>query len=146
MRITKNLTWRKNSFPSARVFPGCDPESKLDIELNWLQNIEEDTEDLSSKKPLAAENDTECPLGDAGLGVLDGDTDTDRLVGEPGCVDRGVMLVWDSSNRLCDTRGLAASFSESLSLGLPVPNNWLRIGAVLLGSGKESSAEIFQET
>lgn len=73
------------------------------MELNWLEGVEE-TEDLSSKKPLALENETECRLGDAGLGVLEGDTDADRLGGETGGVRRGV-LVWEASNRPCGTRG-----------------------------------------
>lgn len=46
----------------------------------------------------------ECLLGDKGFGVLDGDTDADRLGGEMGGVSWGV-LACDASNRLCDTRG-----------------------------------------
>lgn len=40
-------------------------------------------------------NETECRLGDKGLEVLLGDTDADRLGGEPGGVSRGVLV--------CDT-------------------------------------------
>lgn len=57
--------------------------------------------------PLVVENEIECRLGDTGLDVLVGDTDAERLGGEPGGVNRGV-LVWDASNRPGDIRGLEA--------------------------------------
>lgn len=54
------------------------------------------------------ENEIECLLGDKGLGVRIGDTDADRLGGEPGGVIRGV-LDWDASNSPGDMRGLVAA-------------------------------------
>jgi hypothetical protein len=54
--------------------------------------------------PLDVANESECRLGDAGLEVV-GDTNADRLGGEPGGVKRGV-LVWDANRRPCDMRGL----------------------------------------
>ena len=70
------LTWRKNSFPSTRVRPVCDP-----------------TEDLSSNIPLEVEKEIAWRLGDTGLDdVLVGDTNADILGGEPGGVIRGVLV------------------------------------------------------
>lgn len=66
-----------------------------------------DCDDVS-EPDSALENETECLLGDTGLDVLVGDTDADRLGGEPGGVIRGV-LVWDAKRRPCDTRGLVAA-------------------------------------
>lgn len=76
-----------------KFLPDCDPVSKLDIEPCWLEG---------------AENDNECRLGDGGLDVRVGDTDADRIGGETGGVNRGV-LVWDTNNRPGDTRGLGAA-------------------------------------
>lgn len=58
--------------------------------------------------PLEVENDNECRLGDTGFDVLVGETDADRLEGEPGGVIRGVA-VWDANRRPGEMRGLAAS-------------------------------------
>lgn len=77
----------------------------LDIEPCWLGGREENIEDLSSGIPLEVENDIECRLGDTGLDVLVGDTEAEKLGGEPGGVNRGV-LVWDASRILCDMPGL----------------------------------------
>lgn len=62
-------------------------------------------EGKESSMPLVVENETECRLGDAGLDVLDGDTDADKVGGEPGGVRRGV-LVCDANKRPGDIRGL----------------------------------------
>ena len=88
--------------------PVCDPVSELDTELWWLERIEENIEDRSSNRPLDDENDIECRLGDTGLDVPVGDTDADKIGGEPGGVSRGV-LVWDANRRPCDTWGLKAA-------------------------------------
>lgn len=61
--------------------------------------------------PLEVENEMECRLGDMGLDVLVGDTDADRLGGEPGGVSRGVLL-WDAIRRLYGTLGLMAEMLE----------------------------------
>lgn len=61
--------------------------------------------------PLVVEKDTECRLGDAGLDVLDGDTDADTIGGEPGGVSRGV-LVCDANKRPGDIRGLEAKIIQ----------------------------------
>ena len=53
--------------------------------------MEENIGDLSSNMPLVVENEMDCRLGDTGLDVLVGDTDADRLGGEPGGVNRGVL-------------------------------------------------------
>ncbi len=82
--------------------------SGLDTELWWLECIEENIEDRSSNRPLDDENDIECRLGDTGLDVLVGDTEADKLGGEPGGLSRGV-LVWYANNRPCDIRGLKAA-------------------------------------
>lgn len=82
--------------------PVCDAVSELEP---WPEN----TEDLSSYMPLELENEMECRLGDMGFDLV-GDTDADRLGGEPGGVRRGV-LDWDGKRRPCDTRGLGATKS-----------------------------------
>nr|GMC91113.1 hypothetical protein Iba_scaffold36928CG0010 [Ipomoea batatas]GMD63459.1 hypothetical protein Iba_chr12bCG15060 [Ipomoea batatas]GMD70578.1 hypothetical protein Iba_chr12eCG7680 [Ipomoea batatas] len=93
------------SFPSSG---DCDPASKLDIELCWL-GIDENKEDLSSNMPLVVANEIECLLGgEIGFGDRVGETDADKLGGEPGGVSRGV-LVWDANNRPCAMRGLKAA-------------------------------------
>lgn len=73
--------------------------------------MEENTEDLSSNMPLVVEKETECRLGDTGLDVLVGDTDADRLGGEPGGVIRGVEP-WDAKRRFWGTLGLGAAIVE----------------------------------
>lgn len=40
--------------------------------------------------PLVVAKEIECRCGDTGLDVLVGDTDADRIGGEPGGVIRGV--------------------------------------------------------
>lgn len=67
----------------------CDPVSELDTELCGL---EEKIDDLSSNMPLVVENDIECRLGETGLDVLVGDTEADRLGGDPGGVILGVLV------------------------------------------------------
>ena len=64
--------------------------------------------------PLAVANEIECRLGDAGLDVLVGDTNADRLGGEPGGVNRGVV-VWEANNRPCATRGLGTATAIIIS-------------------------------
>lgn len=59
---------------------------------------DEKTEDLSSNSPLELDIDIECLLGD---------TDADRVGGEPGGVRRGV-LVWDAKRKPCDMPTLEA--------------------------------------
>lgn len=49
--------------------------------------------------PLEVEKEMECRLGDIGLDVLVGDTDAERLGGEPVGVIRGVVLC-DATRRL----------------------------------------------
>lgn len=61
--------------------------------------------------PLEVAKEIECRLGDTGLDVLVGDTDADRLGGEPGGVSRGVVD-WDAKRRLYGTLGLMAAISE----------------------------------
>lgn len=94
------LTQKENS-------PDCDPESKPDTELYWLELAEENIEDLSSK-PLEVENETECLLGETGFEVRVGDADADWMGGEAGGVYRGV-LVWEASNKPGAIRGLEAA-------------------------------------
>lgn len=55
--------------------------------------------------PLVPANDIECLLGDSGRDVTLGDADDDLLGGEPGGVNRGV-LVWDAISRPCAMGGL----------------------------------------
>lgn len=74
----------------------------------WLDGTDEKTADLLSYIPLVVEKEIECRLGDTGLDVLVGDTDAERIGGEPGGVNRGVV-VWDASNRPCAIRGLEAT-------------------------------------
>lgn len=68
--------------------------------------MEENIEDLSSKMPLADGIEIECLclLGDNDFGVLDGETEADKLGGEPGGVKRGVLFC-DASKKLCGARG-----------------------------------------
>lgn len=61
--------------------------------------------------PLEVEKEMECRLGDMGLDVLVGDPDADRLGGEPGGVNRGVLF-WDAMRRLYGTLGLMAAMLE----------------------------------
>lgn len=68
------------------------------------------SEDLSSGMPLEVENDIECRLGDTGFDVFVGETDADRLEGEPGGVNRGVV-VWDANRRPGDMRGLEVAIA-----------------------------------
>lgn len=70
-------------------------------------------EDLSSNMPLPEGIEIECLclLGDNGFGVLDGETEADRLGGEPGGVKRGVLFC-DASKKVCGARGLAAVSRE----------------------------------
>lgn len=82
--------------------------SEPDKEPWGLECIEEYAEDLSSNIPLDPANEIECRLGDTGKDVLVGDTDADRLGGEPEGVSRGVT-VWDANRRPCDMRGLDAA-------------------------------------
>lgn len=88
--------------------PVCDPDSELAMEPWWPGGTEENIEDLSSKIPFEVETDIAFRLGDAGFDVLVGDTEADRLGGEPGGVNRGV-LVWDANRKPCDipSRGTA---------------------------------------
>lgn len=69
--------------------------SELDIK-PWP--MEESAEDLSSWMPLV-EKEMECRLGEMGLDVLVGDTDAEKLGGEPVGVIRGVVL-WEAMRRL----------------------------------------------
>jgi hypothetical protein len=46
-----------------------------------------------------------------GLDVLVGDTDTEKLGGEPGGVSRGVVL-WDAMRKLYGTLGLTSAILE----------------------------------
>ena len=87
-QVRQQQSW-KNS-------PVCDPvpASELDIE-PWVKDIEENIEDLSSYMPLVVAKEIECRCGDTGLDVLVGDTDADKLGGEPGGVIRGVEP-WDA--------------------------------------------------
>lgn len=59
------------------------------------------TEGLSSNIPLEVESEIECRLGD---------TDADRVGGEPGGVSRGV-LVWDAKRKPCDMPALEAAIT-----------------------------------
>lgn len=59
------------------------------------------TEDLSSNIPLEVESEIECRLGD---------TDADRVGGEPGGVSRGVLL-WDAKRKPCDMPALEAAIT-----------------------------------
>jgi hypothetical protein len=61
--------------------------------------------------PLEVEKEMECRLGDMGLDVLVGDTDTEKLGGEPGGVSRGVVL-WDAMRKLYGTLGLMSAILE----------------------------------
>lgn len=83
---------------SWKNLPVCDP-------------VPEKNEDLSSCMPLEVEKEIECRLGDTGLDVLVGDTDADRLGGEPGGVIQGVEL-WDATRRLYGTLGLMTAMLE----------------------------------
>lgn len=69
-----------------------DPDSELVMEPWWPGGTEEYIEDLSSNIPLEVENDIAFRLGDGGFEVLVGDTEADRLGGEPGGVNRGVLV------------------------------------------------------
>lgn len=70
-------------------------------------------DDLSSNIPLEVENEIECRLGETGLDVLVGDTEADRLGGDPGGVSRGV-LVWDTNSIPCEMPGLEANTMTTL--------------------------------
>lgn len=61
--------------------------------------------------PLEVEKEMECRLGDMGLDVLVGDTDAERLGGEPGGVIRGVVLC-DAMSILYGTLALMAAILE----------------------------------
>lgn len=52
-----------------------------------------------------------CLLGDNGFGVLDGETEADKLGGEPGGVKRGVLFC-DASKKVWGARGLTAVSRE----------------------------------
>lgn len=67
------------------------PVPELDIE-----PVEENIEEV-----LSIWRETAWRLGDAGLDVLDGDTDAETIGGEPGGLMRGVV-VWDANKILCD--------------------------------------------
>lgn len=69
---------------------------------------EENTEVLSSNNPREVENDIVCLRGETGLEVLVGETDADRLGGEPVGVILGVLF-WDAKRSAYDTRGLEAA-------------------------------------
>lgn len=122
--------------PSTRVRPACDPAS-LDIELCWLEDREEKAEDLSSML-LVIENDIDCRFGDTGLDVLVGDTEAEKLGGEPGGVNRGVF-VWDAS-RICGMPGLGASVSRSSANEFPISGILLCIEEYLEGGRVVSSS------
>ena len=62
---------------------------------------EEKTEDLSSNIPLEVESEIECRLGE---------TDADKVGGDPGGVSRGVV-VWDVKRKLCDKPALEAAIT-----------------------------------
>jgi len=71
---------------------------------------------------LVIENDIDCRFGDTGLDVLVGDTEAEKLGGEPGGVNRGVF-VWDAS-RICGMPGLGAAMKitrwSNISTGLEI--------------------------
>ena len=112
LRPNENILQYNVSAWVLQYLPVCDPVPASEVDIGpWVKDMEENTEDLSSYMPLVVEKETECRLGDTGLDVLVGDTDEDRLGGEPGGVSQGVEP-WDAKRRFCGTLGLGAAIVE----------------------------------